>query len=501
MSKKVLVLSIPRLEPHRPPISSTIVATVCKNHGCDVTLRDLNIEFYHYCKNINLDYHKFDSVWDKFTEPTEQDLYHITTSINNFIKSVNLPKFDYVMLSVFGVSNHLYAEMLLKAIATPNRNYRILVGGAGAFVSIKNRSREPFVTEMKNAGLVDDFIKGECEEALKYYLDGKEYPGVNNYDPVQIEDLDSLPLIDYSFVDLNAYNYIDNTRDVYVEGSRGCVRKCTYCDVAAYWPKYRFRSGEHIARELINNYEKYGVKKFYFTDSLVNGSLKSFSQMCEILSNYQYNKEISWGGQFIFRNQKAVPPEHFEMIAAAGGLNTFYVGVETGSDRIRREMGKNFSNDDIEYQLEQFKKNKLKCTFLMFPGYVTETHQDHQDTLDMFPRWQKYVASGTINGLELGAPLIVLERTPLSRMIDEYQIEFLDSDKIVTNHYWQAKINPGFDFEQRVLRQLELYEEAAKYKWPIWRFSARAGDLKQALLNFYKIKKQDSTYKVIPIRS
>jgi hypothetical protein len=137
------------------------------------------------------------------------------------------------------------------------------------------------------------------------------------------------------------------------------------------------------------------------------------------------------------------------MIAKAGG-DVFYVGVESGSDRIREQMGKPFTNDDIEYQLEQFHKNRLKCTFLMFPGYVTEQLQDHQDTLAMFPRWQKYVASGTINGLELGIPLVVHENTPLSRMIPEFGMQFLESDKIITNHYWVADVNPGFDFPERV---------------------------------------------------
>lgn len=498
MTKKVLVLSVPRLEPHRPPISATIVATVCKNHGCEVKLRDLNIEFYHYCKLNNIEYRKFDPIWDGYADPSDLDLSHIHAHLDNFIATEDLHSYDVIMISIFGSSNHYFTELLLNKIAI-NRSYKILLGGSGAFVSILNRGHNPFVAEMQKRNLVDDFIKGECEESLKHYLDGKDYPGINNYNPVQIEDLDSLPLIDYSFVDLNAYEYLSKDKDVYVEGSRGCVRKCTYCDVQKFWPKYRFRSGQHIARELINNYEKFGIKKFYFTDSLVNGSLKSFSQMCDILANYPYSKEISWGGQFIFRNKKSVPPEHFEMIAKAGGTNTFYVGVETGSDQIRKQMGKNFTNEDISYQLEEFKKNKLKCTFLMFPGYVTETEQDHQDTLDMFVRWQKYVASGTINGLDLGSPLLILEGTPLFDMINDHQLAFLESDKNSTNNFWISNLNPNFDFKQRAIRQISLYEEAVKYKWPIWRFESRVEELKQYLLKFYEIKEKNPTYKIIPI--
>ena len=498
MSKRILVLAVPRMEPHRPPMATSIIATVCTNLGHKVDVADLNIKFYHHCKSHKIDYHKFDPVWDKYTEPTDSELEFIDEFISGICAEYNFSNYDHVMVSIFGVSNHFFAERLFSKISH-NRTFKILVGGAGAFCAIQGRGIEPFAVAVKEQGLIDDFIKGEAEVALEYYLRGEAYGGLNNLDSVQISNLDSLPVIDYGLVNLDDYQYLEGVRDVYVEGSRGCVRKCTYCDVAAYWPKYRYRSGKHIANELIINYERYGIEKFYFTDSLVNGSLSAFSDMCNVLANYQYSDRIKWGGQFIFRNYKTVPPEHFEMISKAGG-NTFYVGVETGSDRVRKEMGKNFTNEDIEYQLDQFHKNKLKCTFLMFPGYVTETLSDHQDTIDMMPRWQKYVASGTINGLELGSPLIIVENTPLGKRIEEYQIGFLHSDTIVTSHYWKSELNPDFDFVQRVQRQLELYEAAVHYKWPIWRFHTRAIDLQQALLNFYKTRQKNSSYKVIPIR-
>ena len=309
--------------------------------------------------------------------------------------------------------------------------------------------------------------------------------------------MDALPTVSYDFVNLDEYDYLGDKRSVYIEGSRGCVRSCTYCDVVAYWPKYRYRSGNHIASEIIKNYEKHGITDFYFTDSLVNGSLKAFSEMCQTLSNYNFHEQISWGGQFIFRSKKSVPPEHFEMISKAGG-NIFYVGIETGSDRIRNEMGKNFSNEDIEYQLEQFKINNLKTTFLMFPGYVTETYDDHLETVAMFSKWQKYVASGTINGLELGAPLLFLENSPLARMLDSHKIEFLDTNSN-SNKFWISKNNPNFDYVTRIERQLELYREAIKYNWPIWRTTSRLNSLKNSLLLFYESIQNGKTYKKLPV--
>ena len=105
--------------------------------------------------------------------------------------------------------------------------------------------------------------------------------------------------------------------------------------VVKFWPKFRYRSGKNIADEMIFHYEMTGVNKFYFTDSLINGSMKAFRDMCDKLADYNqtHSAGFSWGGQFIWRPERLDPPENFEMMRLAGA-DTFYVGVETGSDKI-----------------------------------------------------------------------------------------------------------------------------------------------------------------------
>ena len=44
---------------------------------------------------------------------------------------------------------------------------------------------------------IDDYIKGECEVALQYYLRDEPYAGINNFNPVQISDLDSLGIVSH----------------------------------------------------------------------------------------------------------------------------------------------------------------------------------------------------------------------------------------------------------------------------------------------------------------
>jgi hypothetical protein len=495
---RTAIVTIPRIEPHRPPTGAAIVAKVCSNQGHAVTCYDLNIEFFDYCKQVNVDYHNFDSVWDRFSDPDSIQEQILTDFINYWARHIAKQSYDRVLFSVFGVSGIYFAERFLK-VFKPMTTARVAAGGMGVSYTGLKTDGLGFGVKLRNAGLVDDYLTGEGEVLLIKYFNGEEGPGINNDTPHQVEDLDSLPWPDYSFYELDRYDYLtNNEREVFITGSRGCVRKCTYCDIERYWPKFRYRSGQNIADEIIHNYEEHGITRYYFTDSLINGSLKAFRDMCNKLAAYTFTTPIHWGGQYIFRPKSVMSDDDFKMIKAAGG-DLFFVGFETGSDRLRFDMGKKFTNADIDYQLEQFSKNRLKVTPLMFTGYITETPEDHQANLDMFPRWQRYVADGTINGLELGSSLVILPGSPVERMINSHGLTFmLDSNNEPNIKLWHSSANPGLTVQERIRRKIEIHEQAIRYEYPVWRQAARLNDLKQMILknNFHKPEIKKKFFKI-----
>ena len=486
---KNLVISVPRLEIHRPPISTAIISSVIRLHGHEVEALDLNCEFFHYLSDRQA-YYNFDEVWDNNRKMTLSELRNVV----KFIETIALPeikKYDRLWISVFGDSGVKFTELLCKLIRKHYKDKTIILGGQGV-KSAKLGSPTGFGISMKRAGLCDLYIVGEGEILVKKVLDGNlDVPGLMNENPAQVGDLDSLPFPDYTFYDLDRYDYLNEGKEVFIVGSRGCVRRCTYCDVGKYWPKFRYRSGSNIATEMISHYEKHGVTDFYFTDSLIKGSMKAFNEMCEELAKYntQHKAGFKWKGQFIFRPKNQLPKDHFKLVAEAGGKE-FYVGVETGSDKIRWEMDKKFTNEDIDFQLAEFEKYGINVFFLMLIGYVTETKQDHLDTLKMFKRWQKYVATGTIKGMDLGTGLKILPETPLANMVDSHQIYFLNSNKKNIDDsddttLWQSRLNPDLDVAERIRRRIETHSEAIKYNWPIWRGEQRLEGVKLLAQNYH----------------
>jgi len=480
---KNLVISVPRLEIHRPPISTAIVAETIRLSGQEVEAMDLNCDFFHYLPDRQA-YYNYDEIWDKSRAPTLSEAKNIVKFIKSKFKDMD--KYDRYWISVFGGSATLFTSMLCNLIRKHLKNKFIILGGQGVQdMDMITKKNNMFGEVMRSSGLCDLYLAGEGELIIKHVLDGEtEGPGINNINSLQINELDTLPYPNYSFYDLDKYDYLQKDKEVFIVGSRGCVRRCTYCDVARYWPKFRYRSGKNIAMEMINHYEKHGVKHFYFTDSLINGSMKAFNDMCDVLAKYNTDHKagFEWKGQFIFRPKNQLPNDHFATVATAGGKE-FYVGVETGSDKIRWEMDKKFTNEDIDYQLEEFNKHGITVFFLMLIGYVTETHEDHNETLKMFKRWQKYVATGTIKGIDLGVGLKFLPNTPLEKKIDQHGVYFLKGDLSLaeTQHktdLWQAKSNPDLDVPERIRRRIETHEEAIRYNWPIWRGEQRLNGVK-----------------------
>lgn len=478
------MLAVPRIEPHRPPPGPAIIARTVADAGHDVRVYDLNIKFFHWCRNRDLDYYAFDGAWDRQSDLSPIQQQALDQFVDHWVDLISADRYDHVLISVFGISGTMFTRLFLEHLR-PRTAAKIIIGGMGAGSMDLGDSERCFGRTLLESGLIDTFVTGEGEQVILAAIAGESGPGINNNQPVQIDDIDDLTPPDYSFYNLDEYDYlIPGQRDVYITGSRGCVRRCTYCDIERYWPKYRYRSGQSIADEIIMQYERHGITRFYFTDSLINGSLKAFSDMCEKLASYRFDQPISWSGQLIFRDRKSVPRDHFSMIRAAGG-SQFYVGIETGSDRVRFDMGKKFTNEDIDFQLEECSVNQINIMPLMFTGYITETLQDHRDNLACFSRWQKYVANGTINGVELGSNLLILPGAPLERMIESHGIHFiLDGDQTPVINLWHCQANPDLTIRERIRRKLEIHETAIRYAWPVWRQKSRLGDLRALIMKF-----------------
>jgi len=301
-----------------------------------------------------------------------------------------------------------------------------------------------------------DYIVGEGELALLEYMRGnKYYPGINGRPQVQIPDLAILPPPDYSDLDYPAYT------NAVISGSRGCVRRCTFCDVASIWPKYRFIGGQKIAEHIHAVAKQTGFDEVSFSDSLVNGSMKHFREMCSSLA--ENNIKIKWNGQFIIRPAKTFLEKDFDNLANSGcsGLS---VGIESGSESVRYHMQKKFSNDDLEWFITNLGDRGIKMKFLLIVGYPTETAEDFIETLDMLEKFKEYAPITQISPhmmlVDKGTPLDFNHR----ELYDDFGFEFKNENSDYDERYrrflkiFEVGQSLGYGFKDHALDKIEKFD-------------------------------------------
>lgn len=355
-----------------------------------------------------------------------------------------------VALNCFSYYNTIGCLYILELLKLQKYKGRVLIGGKGLKTRIQHV--EQFSNNAQTSDIaIDVFTRynfvdiclGDGEEYFVDWLDG-------NTDSV----------IETKTAPLNYISNFDDFEDhsmLPITGSRGCVRKCTFCDIPGQFEKYRWADGGTVADRMLYYHKKYGTKKFYFTDSLVNGNMRAFNQFLDTIIDYKHKYDINfrWTGQYITRPIKQMPAEVYEKMTVSGaeGLAT---GIESGSNKILSDMKKLFTIEDVHFALEQFRKNNLSYVILLLPCYYTETWKDFLDTIEFVKHCQSYYADGTITSVSGGHPLRFDGSgiTPMEKLAI--------NDRVVINHentkLWINANNPELNYKERTKRWLLLLE-------------------------------------------
>ena len=502
---RVAACAIPVLDLQYPHAAPAILKAAAAMEGIDVTTFDFCLDLYKDICNKDKDLfdqlqttlmlplqssQERDDVFDWLIEREDHKLLlrqWLTASV------AKLVGYEVIGISVFSYNSHKTAMLLCAYIRRYLPDAKIVIGGKGAGISpfgpdlysfvnhfskITESAGKPIVYQdnmtldqmLLQIGLIDHAIIGDAEtawpELLKKILNGEQGTGSVTTD-IEDMDLNALPFVNYDDYDLEHYPYINGEKVLAITGSKGCVRKCRFCDIPVLWPKFKFRTGQNIAGEMIHLHERFGISKFYMTDSLVNGSLVAFRDFVKVLAEYnrkQGRKAIRWIGQYITRPIHQVPQDIYRDIADSGGEG-LTIGVETGSDTVRAHMQKKFSTSDLDHELEQFSKHRISCVLLFFSCYPTETWDDFVDTLKMLMRYRKYAADNTVYKATLGVPYTHHIDTPLWYMHEELGLTFDYASDIL----WKVETNPELDFIERIRRRLIMQEVAAAITFPLSR--------------------------------
>lgn len=185
-----------------------------------------------------------------------------------------------------------------------------------------------------------------------------------------IRNLDELPF---------PHRYIE-TQEFFVEGSRGCYWKCSFCAVnptlhpgsKSVW---RYRTAESMVEELALLRQRYPEKStFRFIDCDFLGAPKiqernsEFARLAkERLPGIDFSIETSVRNI----NDATIP---LLLSLKDAGLSEIYVGIESGSDSILARMRKGYDSKRATHAIAILEKLGIfyKMGFMMFTPWTTE---------------------------------------------------------------------------------------------------------------------------------
>lgn len=246
----------------------------------------------------------------------------------------------------------------------------------------------PHVTFMPDEALehADYVIRGEAESPFMDFIDAwegnrkfSEVPGLSfkqdgttlhNPDSTAETVLDDLPIANLSLVKNS-----EALRVLPVQTSRGCPYDCSFCSVTGMFGRnFRFRSTEHILREL-RNYRDMGKMIFFYDDHFAANKKRAKELLRAMIAE---GLTFKWSTQV--RVEVARDAELLALMKRAG-CHTLFIGLESSNPDSLREMKKNQTIDDIVNAVKVIHSYGIHVHGMFVYGFDNDTRSVVKQTI------------------------------------------------------------------------------------------------------------------------
>ncbi|MBN1481761.1 radical SAM protein [candidate division KSB1 bacterium] len=343
------------------PLGIAGIAALLEQHGFTVKIIDFN--FYH--GDFRMDVIK----WN----PKLIGIGGTTATRNGSFKTAKLAKqiLPHVPVVYGGVHASFTSDDTLQHIAEID----YIVRGEGEFTFLK---------------LAQYFVRHD-EKIDIYNLPGLSYRNnkvVNN--PVKrIDNLDDLPLPARHLFDGRykiKLDYLGIEAD-FIMTSRGCPFSCTFCSASAMFPGgVRYRSPEHIQKEIDLIVSRSSIKALKIFDSTFTASKKHVLGFCELIQPYN----------LLWECEVRADTVNFALLQRMKEAGCCYidVGLETTDEYILQRINKKLKLQHVERVLEWCRLLDIKTKVFFSFGHLYQSYQSclndvkylkqHRHTIDFY---------------------------------------------------------------------------------------------------------------------
>lgn len=222
-----------------------------------------------------------------------------------------------------------------------------------------------------DTSLVDKFLWGYAENAMKHYLDF--ISGKNNEDLKWVPYKGTLAInaeqaYKVESEDLSVEWYKDDyliVNALPIETSRGCIFRCRFCQFPLLGKKKNdyIRNEDMLADEFRKNYEQWGITNYTFSDDTFNDNIYKIEMMANAI--VKSGVKITYSC-FLRADLLHSFPEMNPMLMSTGLVGAHF-GLETLNETAKKAIGKGMNN---EQQFEAIRQMKALGPVYTFTGMI-----------------------------------------------------------------------------------------------------------------------------------
>ncbi len=198
--------------------------------------------------------------------------------------------------------------------------------------------------------------------------------------PVFIETMDEIPYPARHLLPLEQYDRIVefiNARPADIMSiSRGCVFSCGFCETRKLWGNIcRGFSPQRVIGEIEDLQKRFGTKGIYFINDNFTLRKEKTKELCRLMI------EKNLGLEWVCDTRVDLVDDELLGLMSEAGCKVIWFGVESGSPKVLKRIGRNTTPQQVEAAFALCKKHGIKtaCSFMI--GLPDETLADMEVSL------------------------------------------------------------------------------------------------------------------------
>ncbi len=303
-------------------------------------------------------------------------------SVPDIISYIDKTKPDFVGINIF-TQNY---ELVKNIVENIHVNCKCFIGGQtvkSIYRKILNWNVSNTLNIIIGEGefIIPQIVMENCSQEPEEQMDSKFVYRVNSNSVYFPKDISNIFLNRKYLGNEIVINHYGE-KEIAIITSRGCMFDCAFCGGARSLNKdvtIRTRTEESVIKEIYEILSTYpDIQSVRILDDLFLRNSKSIDMANNIFSQFS---QLSWRGMAHVLSLVNAIEKIKEL--RVGGCKELFIGIESGSESVRKRINKMGDSDDIIKVSQEILQNGIDLKGYFIYGFPKETKEDFQKTYEL----------------------------------------------------------------------------------------------------------------------